>query len=76
MILPNEGDLKAKISPEIHDVDLVQRLEYLTASLRKAYKVVRLNNRKAHQKNKAYYDKKAKERNFEVHDKVYFFLAR
>jgi len=67
MILPNEGDLKAKISPEIHDVDQVQRLENLKASLRKAYKEVRLNNRKAHQKNKAYYDKKAKERKSEVY---------
>ena len=66
MILPNEGDIKAKISQEIHDVDQVQRLENLKASLRKAYKEVRLNNRKAHQKNKAYYDKQAKERKFEV----------
>jgi len=73
MILPNEGDLKARISPEIHDVDQVQRLENLKASLRKAYKEVRVNNRKAHQKNKAYYDKKAKERKCEVHDKVYLF---
>jgi len=33
----------------------------------------RQHNRKTHQKNKAYYDKKAKERKFEVHDKVYLF---
>ena len=32
-----------------------------------------LNNRKSHQKNKAYYDKKAKERKFEVNDKVYLY---
>ena len=62
--------------PEKHDVDQVQRLKNLKASLRKAYKEVRLNNRKEHQKNKAYYDKKAKERKFEVHDKVYFFPSR
>jgi hypothetical protein len=37
----------------------------------RAHKGVRLNNQKAHQKNKAYYDKKAKERKFEVNDKVY-----
>ena len=62
MVLPNERDLKAKISPDIRDVDQAQRLENLKSSLLKAYKEVRLNNRKAHQKNKAYYDKKTKER--------------
>jgi len=45
----------------------------LKSSLLKAYKEVRLNNQRAHQKNKAYYDKKAKERKLEVHDKVYLF---
>jgi len=73
MVLPNEGDLKAKISSHMQDVDQVQKLDNLKSSLLKAYKEVRLNNRKAHQKNKAYYDKKAKERKFEVHDKVYLF---
>jgi hypothetical protein len=57
-------DLKPKISPDIQYVDQVQRLENLKSSLMKAYKEVRPNNRKAHQKNKAYYDKKAKERTF------------
>jgi len=32
-----------------------------------------LNNRKSNQKKKAYYDKKANERKFEVNDKVYLF---
>jgi len=31
------------------------------------------HSRKEHQKNKAYYDKKTKERKSEVHDKVYLF---
>jgi len=53
MILPNEGELKAKISPEIHDADQVQRLENFKAIRRKANKDVRHNNRKAHLKNKA-----------------------
>ena len=76
MVLPNEGDLKAKISHDIQDVDQVKRLENLKSSLKKAYKEVRLNNQKTHQKNKAY-DKKSKERKFEVNDKVYlFFPAR
>ena len=73
MVLPNEGDLKTKISPDIQEVDKVQRLENLEFSLLKAYKEVRLNNRKAHQKNKACCDKKAKERKSEVHVKVYLF---
>jgi hypothetical protein len=73
MVFPNEGDVKAKLSPEIQDVDQVQRLEKLKTSLRQANKDVRLNNQKSHKKNKAYYDKKAKERTFEVNDKVYLF---
>ena len=72
-VLPKEGDIKAKISHDIQDVGQVKRLENLKSSLKKAYKEVRLNNQKAHQKNKAYYDKKAKERKFEVKDKVYLF---
>jgi len=35
MILPNEGDLKAKISHDIQDVDQVKRLENLKSSLKK-----------------------------------------
>jgi len=73
MVLPNEGDIKVKLSPEVQDVDRVQGLENLKSCLLKAYKEVRLRNRKSRQKNKAYYDKKAKERKFEVHDKVYLF---
>jgi len=73
MVLPNEGDLKAKISHDIQDVDHVQRLENLKSSLLKGYKEVRLNNWKAHQKNKACYNKKSKERKSEVHDKVICF---
>jgi len=73
MVLPNEGDLKAKISHDIQDVDQVKRLENLKSSLKKAYEEDRLHNQKAHHKNKAYYDKKAKERKFDVNDKVYLF---
>ena len=58
MVLPNEGDLKAKVSPDIQDDDQVQKLENLKSTLMKAYMEVRLNNQRAHQKNKAYYDKK------------------
>jgi hypothetical protein len=71
MVLPNQGDLKAKVSYDIQDVDQVKRLENLKSSLKKAYKDVMLNNQKAHQKNKAYYDKKAKERKFKVYDSLF-----
>jgi hypothetical protein len=37
MVLPNEVDLKAKTSPNIQDVDQVQRLENLKFSLMKAH---------------------------------------
>jgi hypothetical protein len=73
MLLPNVGDLKAKVSSNSQDVDQTQRLENLKSSLLRPYKAVRLNNRKSHQENKVYYDKKAKERKFEVYDEVYLF---
>lgn len=75
MVLPNEWDLKAKVSPGIQDVDQVQRLDNLNSSLMRAYKEVRINNRKMYQKNKAYYDK-AKKRTFEVNDKAFLILPR
>jgi hypothetical protein len=59
MVLPNEGDLKATISHDIGGVDQVQRLENLISSPKKAFEKVRLNNRKAHQMNKTYYNKEA-----------------
>jgi hypothetical protein len=71
--LPTMDKLKAKISVNVQDVDLRQKLENLKSNLSRAYKVVRGNNRRAHQKNKSYYDKKAKLRTFEVDDKVYLF---
>jgi len=69
----NEGDIKATVSPDIQDAGQDQSLKNMKSSLMIAYKEVRLNNRKAHQKNKAYYDKKGKERKFEVNGKVYLF---
>jgi hypothetical protein len=66
MVLPNEGDLKAKISHDIQDVDQGNSLENLKSSRKKAYKEVRLNNQKSHQKNKAYYDKKQRRGNLKL----------
>jgi hypothetical protein len=42
-------------------------------NLRKTHEEVRNSDRKAHEVNKKYYDRKVKERNFEVDDKVYLF---
>jgi hypothetical protein len=72
MVLPNEGDIKPKFLLDIQDADQVHTWENLKSSFMKAHNEVRLNNRFVHQKNKAYYDKKAKERKFEI-DKVYLF---
>jgi hypothetical protein len=52
---------------------LDRRIENLKASLRRAYKEVRKTNRKAHQNNKNFYDRKAKERHFAADDLVYLF---
>jgi hypothetical protein len=75
MVLPNEGNLKVKISHDIQDIKQVERLENLKSSLKKAYKEFRLNSQKAHRKKEAYYDKKAKKRKGEVNDKVYLFCS-
>ena len=73
MVLPNEGNHKAKVSPSIQESEQIQRLENLKSSLRKAYKEVRINNQKMHPKNKVYYDKKAKKRTFEVNDRGFLY---
>jgi hypothetical protein len=54
MVLPNKGDLKARVSPGMQHADQVQRLENLKSCPMKAYKELTLNNRKARQ-NRAYY---------------------
>jgi hypothetical protein len=66
MNLPTTEDLKAKISQDVQSTDQVQRLENLMSSLAKAYEAVRRNSRKSHQVNKCWYDRKAKDRQFEV----------
>jgi len=73
MVLPNEGDLKAKVSSGIQDAEQIQRLENLKSSLRKTYKEVRYNNQKMHQKNKAYYDRKAKKRTLRIMIGFFYF---
>jgi hypothetical protein len=73
MNLPTEDDLRVKLSPEVQNSDYAHRMENLKSSLRKAYEVVWESNKKSHHTNKLRYDKKTKERLFEVGDIVYLF---
>jgi hypothetical protein len=73
MNLPTQDDLRAKLPEEIQNSEHATRLENLKFSLKKAHEVVRENNRKSHEKNKENYDKRAKERNFEIGEVVYLF---
>jgi transposase InsO family protein len=73
MTLPTADDLKAKLLRESQNTGFGHKLENLKLNLRKAYEEATKNNRKAHEVNKKYYDRKAKERNSEVDDKVYLF---
>jgi len=71
MSLPGNENLKAKVSTNPRDID--QRVENLKASLRSAFRSVKWANRKSHQKNKKYHDRRAKHREFEVGDLVYLY---
>jgi hypothetical protein len=73
MILPTSQDLKAKLTAEVRETENAYRLEKLKSTLQSAYKTVRENNRKAHDTNKQYYDRKAKERQFIPDEIVYLF---
>jgi len=69
MTLPNSDNLKAWVAKE--SPEKCSRLENLRTCLKLAYKQVAGSNKKAHQKNKLLYDRKAKLRAFEVADLVY-----
>jgi hypothetical protein len=71
METPGSDNLKARVKTDNPDLD--HRLENLRASLKSAYKLAAKMNRKAQQTNKRFYDRKAKERSFEVGDLVYLY---
>jgi len=71
MQLPNQDNLKAKISAQ--PLDHNQSLKSMKASLKLSYKSVRQANRKAHQNNKRLYGRRAKLRSFEAGDQVYLY---
>jgi len=52
---PSNDNLKANVSSS--DPDLNRRIENLKASLKSAYKSVKVANRRCHQNNKRYYDR-------------------
>jgi transposase InsO family protein len=52
MNLPTAESLKAKISSEVSDPNLICWLENWKSSLSKAYKAVHLNSKRSHQQNK------------------------
>ena len=64
--LPNSDNLKAKVSSENPDQN--SRLKNLQSSLKLAYQQVARANKKSYLNNKFWYDRKAKQRKFEVND--------
>ena len=52
---------------------LSQEVDRLRASLKNAYKAVSVANRTAHQTNKRYYNRRARNREFQVDEWVYFY---
>jgi hypothetical protein len=73
MILPTSHDLRAKLTPDVRGTEYVHRLEHLKSTLKSAYKMVRENSHKSHATNKRYYDRRAKERSFQIGDIVYLY---
>ena len=71
MSLQSNENLKAKLSKP--DPILSQRMDNLKATLKRAYKAVGIANKRSHQTNKEYYDRRAKPRSFEVGEYVYVF---
>jgi len=49
MVLPTSQQLKAKLTPEVREMEYAPRLGNLKSSLRSAYKLVRENSRKSHE---------------------------
>jgi hypothetical protein len=73
MILPTSQDLRAKLMPDVRETEYAHRLKHLQSTLRSAYKTVQENNRRSHATNKQYYDRRAKERSFQVGDVIYLY---
>jgi transposase InsO family protein len=73
MILPTNQNLRAKLDVRAKATGIAPRLENLSRSLWLAYKTVRENLNISYQKNKKYYDRKAKDRAFKTDDIFYLY---
>jgi len=73
MQLPGNDNLKARCVQE--DTSLDRHIENLKTSLRMAYKEVAEANRKAHQKNNRFYDRKTKAVHFEENVLMYLYTV-
>ena len=73
MSLPNSENLKPKLPADKENTAVDSRLENLKSRLRLTLESVKKANEQSHLKNKQYYDKKAKRRNFQLGDKVYLY---
>jgi len=71
MSLPNSVNLKTKVSSENPDQN--SSLKNLQSSLKLAYQQVARGNKKSYLNNKFWYDRKAKQRKFEVNDFAYLY---
>ena len=71
--LQNSENLKPKLPADKENTAVDCRLENLKSILRLAYESVKKANKESHLKNKQYYDKKAKQRNFQMGDNVYLY---
>ena len=71
MEIPGNDVLKARVVTE--NPDLNRRLESLKANLKTAYKLAAEANRKTQKANNRLYDRKAKERHFNIGDMVYLY---
>ena len=71
MVLPNSDDLKAKLPQD--NPSYQQRLENLRSNLKLAYELVAKANKRSHDRNRQYYDRKTKLRKFQMNDLVYLY---
>jgi len=71
MTLPNSHNLEAKILTETPDQN--STLKNLQSILKLAYQQVARANKKSYLNNKFWYDRKAKQRTFEVNDLIYLY---
>jgi hypothetical protein len=66
MALPNSYNLKDRLNSDDGNVDYDKRVEDMKSNLRPAYKLVKIAYKRSHLNKRRIYDRKAKQRNFQV----------